>query len=92
MRSSSVAGDPHSERLQCSLSPLSLLGMLKDLYAKYDAALGANPTVSTRVDSLACKTIPGQLSGCVVCQGDWGTAAWCQKAAVAAGLMLPGPN
>lgn len=47
MRSSSVAGDPHSERLQCSLSPLSLLGMLKDLYAKYDAALGANPTVST---------------------------------------------
>eukprot|EP00891_Asterochloris_glomerata_P004229 jgi/Astpho2/4229/Aster-05189 len=44
VRSSSVAGDPHSERLQCSLSPLSLLGMLKDLYAKYDAALGANPT------------------------------------------------
>ena len=56
VRSSSVAGDPHSERLQCSLSPLSLLGMLKDLYAKYDAALGANPTVSTHIKRLAPKT------------------------------------
>ena len=74
MRSSSVAGDPHSERLQCSLSPLSLLGMLKDLYAKYDAALGANPTVSNHIKRLASKNfVPGQrLSSCGVCQDGFG--------------------